>query len=105
MEVTLNLEIFELSAAQTPNAQRFSARGLRTQAGSGHVRLPEELEKPGVFVVFLLGKSSDFCWEKAGTSSKINDLNGEISNIMGIVTCLISFKHWMRLGCNIHKLG
>lgn len=41
-EVTLNLEIFELSAAAP--AQRFSARGLRAQAGSGHVQLPEELE-------------------------------------------------------------
>lgn len=49
-EVTLNLEIFELSPAPQ---QRFSARGLRAQAGSGDVRLPEELEliipcvKPG----------------------------------------------------------
>ena len=46
MEVTLNLEIFELSAAAP--VQRFSARGLRAQAGSGHLRLPEELERPGL---------------------------------------------------------
>ena len=61
MEVTLNLEIFELSAAAP--AQRFSARGLRAQAGSGHVQLPEELEKPGRWW-FFAGAAAIFVAEK-----------------------------------------
>ena len=60
MEVTLNLEIFELSAAAP--AQRFSARGLRAQAGSGHVQLPEELEKPGSWC--FAGAAAIFVGEK-----------------------------------------